>query len=137
MRRFVLLLSFLLAPLALRAQETCGDQAGGWKTRCLRDQSQLADEEATRTYWELQNKIKALPTEVGPKGYADQLRSLLRKNELDYINYSESYCNMQVVLATVETELNRILSCQIHTAQTRTNELRKIIESVDLRQAGQ
>lgn len=133
-----LLLSFLvLIPGALWAQAACDGESGGWRTRCLRDQAQISDEDSTRTYWELRNKISALPSSVGPKDYAKQLNMLLKKNELDYITYTESYCNMQVVLATAETEINRILSCQIHTANVRNQELKSIIESIDSRQAGQ
>lgn len=136
MRRLLILTLLFLSSGAAQAVGYCENEAGGWKTRCLRDQAQISDEETTRTYWELRNKISALPTNIGPKDYSKQLNLLLKKNELDYIKYTESYCNMQVVLATVETELNRTLSCMIHTSNLRNQELRSIIESIETRQGG-
>lgn len=114
------------------ANRPCSDQKGGWRTACLQDRAQQGDESANRTYLDLQNKIKTL-TNVSP-AYNEQLRKLLKRNELDFITYAESYCDMQNVIAVEDTELNKILSCQIKTQELREEELKGIIETISTRE---
>lgn len=119
--------------LTAAADMPCADKKGGWRTACLQEAAQQADESATKTYVDMQSQIKDL-TVVSP-AYNQQLKTLLRKNELDFIKYSESYCDMQNVISVEDTELNKILSCQIKSFQLREAELKSIIETIIKRQA--
>jgi hypothetical protein len=115
----------------------CQSQQGGWKAICLQDRTQLSDEEVTRVYWSLQKKIDLLAANGRTKEYSKQLSSLLRKNELDYIKYADSYCNMQTSLHDRDTEINKILKCTIKSNELRKQELVRILAILDSSQKEQ
>jgi hypothetical protein len=43
---------------------------------------------------------------------------------------------MQVVLSDVQTELNKILSCAIHTSKLRVEEMNRIIDAIAKKEEG-
>lgn len=127
---FLFLLAYFSTSHVAFAEMPCEGQSGGWKAVCLQDKAEQADEEATRAYWELQTQIKKLQSQGRSKNYAQQLSSLVRKNELDFIQYSDSYCNVESVLLEVDTEIDKSLKCLIKTSELRKSEIHYIIDVI-------
>lgn len=111
--------------------KNCDNETGGWETRCLLIKNQQLDELLMRVYWRVQNKIKNNPEYSQLPEYKKQFHKLLRANEVDFIRYFESYCNMQIVLLVNDTELNKMLKCSIFNHESRINELKKVDGLID------